>query len=115
MKKNLFGLAALALAIVFSAFTIKPAADVYMVYDDSGPQNTFTNYSQSASETARDGSSVLAWFKIPNDVNGVISSGEFATAFEEIDQAADGDNSLNDEPEGNIVVGAKTYVLELKN
>lgn len=114
MKKNLFGLAALALAIVFSAFTVTPASDVYMVYDDTGSHNAFSNYSQSPSESVNLGSSVLAWFKIPNDPNGVITSGEFATAFEDIDQVADGSNSLNDDPEGNIVVGLKTYVLDRK-
>lgn len=114
MKKSILGFAALLVAVVFSSFSVKFAADVYVVYDDSGDQNDFTNYSQASSETTRLGSSTLAWFKIPNDPNGVITSGEFATAFEDIDQVSDNLNTLNDDPEGNIVVGTKTYVLELK-
>jgi hypothetical protein len=113
MKKNLLAIVAVAFAIAFSAFTTKPfGTDMYLTYT-SGIQKDVNHYTQSVNNPgAKAGVDVLAWIKIPNDADAFITSGEFNSAFEVLDQVATTSNSLDDDTEGNVTVSGLVYRLE---
>src|SRR5258706_7811344 len=93
MKKNLLAMGAIVLAIVFSAFTIKPLTTVYFVYDGSGTQRALGSYTSPAPTTSPGtqlGSDVLAWFQGSAANPSSITTQEFQTSFDALDGALGG-------------------------
>jgi len=98
MKKNLLALSAVALAIVFSSFTVSRVdTNVYMIYDGSSTQTLVGSYTQQSptQPLQQSGTGILNWFKIVDKNNGVIDQSEFTTRFNQLD--ASHNSSLNDE------------------
>lgn len=103
MKKYLLGLAAIVLAIGFSAFTAKKTLvlDKFLVYQ-SGTQKNITSYLQVPAQPDPCDNASTNCFLLVRDLDGnnVISVAEFETAFELIDGSTGSDNdNLNDEDE----------------
>jgi hypothetical protein len=104
MKKYLFGLFALVLAVGISAYTApkKVFANKYLVYD-TGTKTLVGSYTPQDTEPtlACSGISQVCWLKVEDlNSNGTISQTEFDAAFEAIDEGANpGDGSIDDDGE----------------
>ncbi len=97
MKKNLLGLFAVVAAIAFSAFTPK-FATVYLVYDGTGPENDFANYSQQSTSPGTDLTNSTIWWFSVSDVNGIVTQSEFINTYFPA-KDTDHDNLLSDQAE----------------
>ncbi|MBS1598438.1 MAG: hypothetical protein JST75_09430 [Bacteroidetes bacterium] len=92
MKKIVFPLLAVSLAIIAFSFTRKvkisssnkPLVTVYFVYKGSGSQNNAANYTQQSAQPATcPGATNLCWFKVQNGTT-------FAATFSALDVNHDG-------------------------
>lgn len=101
MKRNLFGISALVLAIAICSFT-KKAQEFYLVYD-LGQQGVEKNINSYESPVMADpgrqvGTGAVNWLKVEDtDNNSIISNTEFDASFEIADQTNDGNDLLSDE------------------
>jgi len=101
MKRNLFGIAALVLAIAISSFT-KKAQEFYLVYDLSqqGVEKSINSYDApvTADPGRQIGTGEVNWLKVEDtDNNSIISNTEFDTSFEIADVTNDSNDLLSDE------------------
>jgi hypothetical protein len=110
MKKNLFRLLPIIIAIVLNSFSNKRTITVYFVYDGFGSHDLMWNYTMTGfSPGYQFGTDRLAWISLEDD-NGTVTYGEFWNAFESLDWVNDWDNSLDDDVEGRV----GDYELEKK-
>lgn len=100
MKRNLLGLFAVVLAIAVSSFTVKRVVTSYLVYKaGASVQKQLSNYNKVLTLPATvPGGSALNWFSITEN-DGNITSIEFNTRFDQLDQTDPSGDDLLDESE----------------
>lgn len=102
MKRNLWGISAVVVAVALSSFTVKKFVNVYMVFDIfESVEKEVNNYTQQAGSPgtfANSSPKKLAWFRILDTNDGVIDFTEFDTGFESLDVTSTSNNRLSDEP-----------------
>lgn len=98
MKRNIFAVCALLVAVVLSSFTVQKFATVYFVYqlDSTTGEKVKTNYTyQTTSPGDKAGTQYVAWFIGTAVTPSAPTDAEFNTAFEAIDGDYGGtDNDL---------------------
>jgi hypothetical protein len=101
MKKNLFALGAIALAVVFSSFTTKFSIDNYLVFTGGTNEKLMSNYAApTTSQPAHEFSAatpILNWFRVVDVDSDGVENSEFLADFEIYDVISDISNKLSDE------------------
>jgi hypothetical protein len=112
-KKLLISLVALAVMTAFSNKPpTRPTSVCYWLIYISGDQESLSNYLiRTSPQAGCVGSDVLCWIKICTP-DGTLSQAVFNEAFEYLDVISDWWDSLDDDQEATVTVGAYTYTLE---
>jgi hypothetical protein len=100
MKRNLLGLFAIVMAVVFSSFTARNMDTVYFIYDGVGVEKDLDSYTlQPNSPGQLPGTDILAWFRGEVGDIDAPTEPEFEDAFELIDGNKNGtdNDQLSDE------------------